>query len=148
MSATASFLARATRLYEQAFSLEPARADDLRMGYRYHAAGCAAQAGTGKGRDRLDESEQTHCRQKALAWLRADLAKRGEQIKGGKPDLVKVARGKLSYWQTDHALAGVHDLEALERLPGPEREEWRHFWKGVAELAEGATTPLPKAATQ
>jgi eukaryotic-like serine/threonine-protein kinase len=140
----------AARLYEKAFVLEPARAGDMRMGYRYHAAECAAQAGSGKGRDRvrLDEPGQAHWREKALEWLRADLAERSKQIKSGKPEVVKDARGKLSYWQTDHAFAGVRDPESLHRLPGPEGQEWSHFWKGVAELTAGATTPLPKAATQ
>ncbi len=52
----------AALLYEQAFSTEPARAVDLRQGYRYFAATCAARAACGRGLDRLDSREQALAR--------------------------------------------------------------------------------------
>ena len=131
----------AVRLYEQAFALEPARASDLRLGYRYHAAGCAARAASGKGRDARAVAEQTHCRAKALEWLRADLAIRREQIQHGKPEQATDARSKLRYWQNDAALAGVRDDGALGGMTEAEREPWKALWRTIGKLVETPRGP-------
>jgi tetratricopeptide (TPR) repeat protein len=126
----------AGRLYEQAFALEPARASDLRLGYRYHAAGCAARAGSGKGQDAVSADERSHWREKALEWLGADLVIRREQVKSGKPEQTRDARAKLRYWQTDADLAGVRDNEALAGMAEAERDNWSKHWHTVAGLVE------------
>jgi eukaryotic-like serine/threonine-protein kinase len=126
----------AARLYGQAFRLDPARADNLQQGYRYWAAGCAAQAGCGRGRDaeQLDDGQRAHWRGKALEWLRADLSLRREQIRSGTPEEKKDARGKLGYWEGDARLACVRDPKPLAGLPEAEREGWRGLWQEVAAL--------------
>ena len=50
---------------------------------------------------RAQPLEQTHCRAKALEWLKADLAIRLAQIQNGKPEQATDARGKLRYWRND-----------------------------------------------
>src|SRR5262249_53063381 len=59
------------RFYRDAFAAEPARADDLKAGYRYRAARAAALAAVGQGEDAavLDDKERSRWRQQALAWL-------------------------------------------------------------------------------
>ena len=100
----------AARLYEQAFALEPARASDLRLGYRYHAAGCAARAASGKGRDRSNPAERTHCREssRVVTSRSGDPARTNSH---GKPEQASDARIKLRYWQNDPDLAGVATSE-------------------------------------
>jgi eukaryotic-like serine/threonine-protein kinase len=124
----------AVRLYERAFALEPARASDLRLGYRYHAAGCAARAASGKGQDARTSAEQTHCRAKALDWLQADLAIRREQIDNGKPKQASDARAKLRYWQGDADLAGVRDNQSLKEMTVAEREKCTELWRTIEQL--------------
>jgi eukaryotic-like serine/threonine-protein kinase len=131
----------ATRLYEQAFAIEPARASDLRLGYRYHAAGCAARAASGLGRDARIAAERTHCRDNAMEWLQADLAIRSQQIRQGKPDQAKDARAKLRYWQSDPDLAGVRDDQALQGMTDTDREKWRALWRTIAELVDKPAGP-------
>jgi hypothetical protein len=40
----------------------------------------------------------------------------------------------VSAWQTDPALAGVHDAVALATLPEPERRQWQRLWEDLATL--------------
>ena len=134
----------AVRLYEQAFALEPARTTDLRLGYRYHAAGCAGRAASGKGRDARTAAEQTHCRAKALEWLQADLAIRRTQILRGKPEQATDARGKLRYWQSDPDLAGVRDDRALQEMTEADRAKWKELWRTIGELVEKPGTASAK----
>jgi serine/threonine-protein kinase len=126
----------AGRLYERAFALEPARASDLRLGYRYHAAGCAARAGSGKGHDAVTADERSHWRDKALEWLSADLVIRRKQIQSGKSDQARDARAKLRYWQTDPDLAGVRETGALAAMPESKRSKWQNLWRSVAGLVD------------
>jgi hypothetical protein len=126
----------AARLYDQAFALEPSRAADLRLGYRYHAAGCAARAGSAGDSGSLTVAERSGWRAKALEWFSADLAVRRAQIKSGKAEQARDARAKLRYWQTDADLAGVRDTEALARMAETESDGWRELWRAVASLVE------------
>jgi eukaryotic-like serine/threonine-protein kinase len=135
----------AARLYERAFALEPARATDLRMGYRYYAAACAARAASGEGRDSVGMAERTHWRERSLEWLQADLALRRDQIQHGKPEQAEVARGKLLYWLGDPQLAGVRDQRALQEMTDADREKWRAFWRTISELTEKPRGPSVKS---
>ena len=89
---------------------------DLRLGYRYHAAGCAARAASGKGRDSQTTAERTHWREKALEWLQADLSIRREQIQKGTSEQARDAKIKLRYWLNDPQLADVRDEQALQEM--------------------------------
>jgi tetratricopeptide (TPR) repeat protein len=68
--------AAATRLYGENFAAEPRLTYNMTAAHRYNAARAAAQAGCGQGEDatKLDDKERAHSRQRALDWLRADLA--------------------------------------------------------------------------
>ncbi|MHC4551107.1 MAG: tetratricopeptide repeat protein [Planctomycetota bacterium] len=92
---------------------------------RYNAACAAALAGCGAGEDaaELDEAERARWRAHALAWLRENLS--------AKPD-----RHTLQRWLEEKDLAGVRDT--LARLPDAEQEQWRAFWKAVADALEDA----------
>jgi hypothetical protein len=128
--------AEAARLFALAFAAEPALAQDLRQGYRYYAAACAARAGCGEGRDKLTDAERTEWLRQALTWLQADLALRSKQIGSGKPGQAADATAKLRYWQNDPSLACVRDTQRLDRLPERERKEWQDLWRQVAAVAE------------
>jgi eukaryotic-like serine/threonine-protein kinase len=121
----------AADLYAAAFTARPALADDLQTGDRYSAACAAARAAAGEGPDgaQLGRPERAGLRRQALAWLRADLALRTTQFQGGKS-----VDWALTIWQTDTALTGVRDPEALANLPDAEREQWQRHWADVAAL--------------
>jgi serine/threonine-protein kinase len=124
----------AADLYEQAFALDPARAENLHDGYRYFAATCAARMGCGRGdaAEGAQAPRQTHWRGLALTWLRADLKLRQKQIDSGTAEQAKEARTKLRYWQTDRSLACVRQDQAIAGLPAGERDDWRRLWEAVA----------------
>jgi tetratricopeptide (TPR) repeat protein len=126
--------ATAAKLYAQAFSEEPKAAEDLQRGHRYDAACAAALAGTGQGADAatLDNSARTEWRRRALAWLKADLARHTTQLGSGGPEAAEQSRQALLHWQKDADLAGLRDKEALERLPAEERDACRKLWATVA----------------
>jgi eukaryotic-like serine/threonine-protein kinase len=126
----------AARLYEQAFAAEPKREIDLRFGYRYYAAGCAARASSGKGRDSHTADERAHWRERALNWLQADLSIRREQIRHGTPGQAKDARTKLLFWLSDPHLVDVRERQSLEEMTEPQRHAWRELWQSVRELVD------------
>jgi tetratricopeptide (TPR) repeat protein len=103
----------------------------------YAAAYASVRAATGQGPETvpLGEPERAGRRRQALDWLRARLELRAKLRKDGK-----VMGSWLTTWQTDPALAGVRDPEALAKLPDAERAEWQQFWKDVAALL--AADPL------
>jgi eukaryotic-like serine/threonine-protein kinase len=106
------------------------------------ASGCAAvRTSTDKDSGRLDEKQRAGLRRQALERLRASLELRTKLIKEGG----EAGWGcSLSPWQTDPALAGVRDREALAKLPDAEREQWQRLWADVAALL--AEDPLVQGA--
>jgi hypothetical protein len=131
--------ATAVRLYEEAFSDQPASADDLGASHRYNAACAAALAAAGKGKDsgKLDAPERARLRQQALGWLRADLKARAKQLNSWWPGAPAQARHALTHWRNDPDLASLRD-KALDALPQPERGAWRKLWAEVDALLKGA----------
>ncbi len=132
----------AADLYTLAFAARPALADDLETGDRYYAACAAARAGAGEGSDgaRLGGPKRAGLRRQALAWLRAELARRTTQLQRGKS-----VDWALTTWQTDPALGGVRDPAALANLPAEERASWQRLWADVAALR--AADPLGQGRT-
>jgi tetratricopeptide (TPR) repeat protein len=128
--------AASVRLYAEAFTAEPALADNLSAGHRYNAARAAALAAAGKGKDaaKLDEAERSRLRGQALTWLRADLTLRRKQLASAKPAERQEAQRTLGHWQQDSDLAGLRGEEALALLPAGEREEWTKLWVDVETL--------------
>jgi tetratricopeptide (TPR) repeat protein len=139
----------AVRFYADAFTADPQQANDPRNTHRYHAAGAAAVAGCGKGKDAgmLDGTERARLRRQALDWLRADLTAWG-RLFDKEPDKVRpVLIQRLGYWLVDTEFAGVRGPQALAQLPVAERQPWQKLWDDVASLlarAQAKTTPEKK----
>jgi serine/threonine protein kinase/tetratricopeptide (TPR) repeat protein len=79
--------AAGVRLYQEAFTSQPALAEDVRSQRRYSAACLAARAGAGQGADAstLKKSQLADLRKQALDWLRADLALWTKLLDSGQP---------------------------------------------------------------
>jgi tetratricopeptide (TPR) repeat protein len=88
---------------------------------RYRAACAAVMATAGKGKLPGFVPLQQHqpLRQRALAWLQQELAKKPEPK-------------QLKAWQQDPCLAPVREAAALEQLPAAEAKAWQAFWQRVA----------------
>jgi tetratricopeptide (TPR) repeat protein len=132
--------AAAVRFAGEAFTRQPALAEELSAGHRSGAARSAALAGTGQGADAatLDDAERASLRGRALEWLRADLAAWARQPAEGRP----AERNALLSWQQEPNLAGVREAAALARLPAAERQRWQQFWADVAaQLARSWAVP-------
>jgi eukaryotic-like serine/threonine-protein kinase len=140
--------AAAARLYEEAFAIEPERAGDQPSPARYSAARAAALAGCGQGKDaeKLDAKARARLRQRALDWLRAEVATRRKALERDRSKAAGVQR-QLQHWLNDPTFAGVRGAQALAGLPEGERPAWRELWAQVAQLlhqAQGKETPTPK----
>jgi hypothetical protein len=127
--------AAGARLFDDAFAVAPALADDLLGGHRYNAACCAALAASGRGEDDPAPDEaRARFRAQALAWLRADLTAWRRQPQARAPLVVQAFR----HWQADPDLAGVRDEAALKALPDDERKDWQALWAEVDRLLKRA----------
>jgi hypothetical protein len=128
-------LCRLKRLYSATvrFYAEAFDADARLARHQYSAACAAALAGCGQGADvpRPSAAERARLRQKALGWLRAELALRASPAKGGTPP-DRAALQDLRNWQTGPDLAGVRDAAGLAALPAAERAAWEKLWADVA----------------
>ncbi len=124
----------AARFWEEAFALEPGKADDLEAGHRYFAACAAARAGCGLGKDAPAAADRQRWRKKALEWLRADLALWAKRVEGRSDEARRQARAALGRWRQSEGLACVRGPEALAALPAEEREGWRKLWADVDAL--------------
>jgi tetratricopeptide (TPR) repeat protein len=131
--------AAAAEFYAAAFTAAPNLAADLSQPHRYKAAGAAALAAAGQGKDagQLDAPAKAKLRQQALAWLQADL-QAWKKLQQSSPLSAVTARNQLTRWQTDPDLAGVRDTQALAQLPEGERQDWQTLWADVAELLQQA----------
>jgi pyrroloquinoline quinone (PQQ) biosynthesis protein C len=107
-----SLHAEAAQMYAEAFAESATIAEDLEGHHRYNAA-CAAALAAARGGD------ATAWRNRALEWLRADLAARE---KAGRADTLK-------HWSGNADLALVRD--SIQELPEAEREGWARFWADV-----------------
>jgi tetratricopeptide (TPR) repeat protein/tRNA A-37 threonylcarbamoyl transferase component Bud32 len=133
--------ASAVRFATEAFLETPSLGNDLAKGYRYHAASSASMAGTGQGKDdpAPDPAARVKLREKALAWLKADLAAWGKVLDGGnKPARRKALSKTLIHWKEDMNLSGIRDETALAKLPEGEREAFRSLWRDVESLLKRA----------
>ncbi|MFO0957307.1 MAG: tetratricopeptide repeat protein [Isosphaeraceae bacterium] len=138
--------ALAARIAEVVFAASPARANDLRAGYRDRAARDAVLAAAGQGEDaaQLDDAERARLRRQALDWLRADLGLWTRQLESGPPDGRAAALQALRHWQQDTDLAAIRDAEALAKLPEAEREPCEALWAEVGSLLKRAGPPTSK----
>jgi hypothetical protein len=115
--------ATAARLCADAFTAQPAVAEDLTKAYRYKVACSAVLAAAGKGLDPQKPGPQARVklRAQALDWLRADLELFGKHSRAGQVKVVLLLVEKLPVWKRDAHLASVREPEALALLAGPEQ---------------------------
>jgi tetratricopeptide (TPR) repeat protein len=134
--------ATAARLYAEALAATPPLTEDLRAGHRFNAARAAALAGSGHGGDvaGLGKPELAGLRKQARDWLRLDLAAWAKKVDTGTEADRIHARKTLAPWRDDPDLAGLRDVEPLERLPPSERHECQALWQEVAALLRHAET--------
>jgi tetratricopeptide (TPR) repeat protein len=129
--------AAAARFFEQALDEKPELAEDPR-GHRYNAVCCASLAASGNGDDAasLDDATRERWRQKALDWLRADLARLANALPTSQPAERGQILQQLQWWQRDRDLAGIRDAEAIAKLPESEQQSWRTLWNDVEKLVK------------
>jgi tetratricopeptide (TPR) repeat protein len=133
--------ATATRLYAEALAATPQLTEDLRAGHRFNAARAAALAGGGRGDGAgLREPALEGLRKQARDWLRLELAAWTKKVDTGTAADRILAQKTLSPWRDDPDLAGLRDLNTLERLPPAERQECQALCQEVAALLHRAQT--------
>jgi serine/threonine-protein kinase len=132
----------AVHFYETALAMEPPLAQQDGINNRFYAACAAAQAGCGLGKDAaaLTPEQRPAWRQKALRWLRTDLALWKSALDGDNATNQGLARKKLQAWQEEIELACVREPVWLAKLPREEQAQWRSFWEEVAALRRNAAT--------
>jgi hypothetical protein len=138
--------ASSARFYGEAFTTDPTLAETPKTVHRYNAACAAARAGVGEGKDepKPDDAACAKLREKAQAWLRADLTVWVKLLDGGPPQAPPFITRTLAHWKVDTDLAGIRDVETLAKLPESEREPLRSLWADVEALrkkAEAKGTP-------
>jgi Flp pilus assembly protein TadD/tRNA A-37 threonylcarbamoyl transferase component Bud32 len=140
--------ADAARLYEKAFAADPELAADLNAAHRLNAARSAARAASGEGIGApADPAERAALREKALTWLRADLALRKEQA--ASPDAARrqTSAAGLASWIWDPNLSRIRSPLLLAALPSEEGKQWMALWAEVRATRARAQKPLGPPAT-
>jgi hypothetical protein len=125
--------AAAARWYAEVFAAHPHLLPGPPSWHRYHAAGAAACAAAGQGRDAADLDEKTRVdfRRLALDWLRAELEARHRLLER-EPQTIGTVVRTLRDWLEDPHFAAVRGPDALAQLPAAERRAWQKFWTDVA----------------
>jgi serine/threonine protein kinase len=128
--------AAAAKLWAEALESDPRVSADRQKQHPYNAACAAAKAADGQGVDnpRPDDVAKAKLREQALAWLQSELATWSKFVESGPPQAKAFIAQTLEHWQKDTDLAGIREPEALEGLPGPERDAWRALWEEVSKL--------------
>jgi tetratricopeptide (TPR) repeat protein len=131
--------ATSVRYFTEVLAANP-RLADPQTGHRHQAACCAALAGCGVGAEgaRADEAARAALRQKALQWLRDDLAERARLLQRATPQERPLMTGDLCRWQFDDTLAGVRNADRRAALPAAERAGWEKLWADIAAVVAKA----------
>jgi serine/threonine-protein kinase len=139
-----SHYAKAARLYAEALVAIPQLAADLRAGHRFNAARAATLAGTGQGGDaaKLTDPERERLRAQAREWLQLDIADWDKKVDMGTAADRIQAEKALSQWREDPDLAGLREIDALDRLSANERKECNALWSEVAALLTRARVAM------
>ncbi len=130
--------ATAARLWRQAFSTDPALADDFPAQRRFRAACAAAMAGGPDDQDRstLDETSRRDWLRQAGEWLAVELqAYDRMRTVGTPPDRAAIVR-RLGRWQVAPALAGLRNASDPAGTKDPQRNSQQNLWLDVAGLKE------------
>jgi tetratricopeptide (TPR) repeat protein len=133
--------AGAVRQYDLAFKKEPKLADDQASRHRFHAAACAALVAAGQCEDdpRPTAEALAGYREKALGWLRDDLAAMQKLEAAGNAQARRAVEARLRLWKLTPDLAGVREKATLDKLTEADRREWLKLWADVDELLAKAS---------
>ena len=129
--------ANSVRFYVESFAESPTLGDDPTNGQRCNAARSAALAasGRGKGEPSPDDGAKVKLRERALDWLRADLAAWAGRLEAGDEQARKEEVERLlSHWKEDVDLACIRGEANLAAFPEGEREGIRALWADVDRL--------------
>jgi hypothetical protein len=142
--------ATAAKLWAEALDVDPNLTDDRQAQHRYNAACAAAPAAAAEGKDDRapDDAVKLKLRQRALAWLQAELTVWKKLLETAKPEQRAPITRTLKHWQQDSDLAGLRDAGHLAKLPGAEQTAWQALWADVAVLIERAAKDRPDVAPQ
>jgi tetratricopeptide (TPR) repeat protein len=129
----------AVRLFDEAFALEPPQDDDV------FAAACAASRAAEQAAGDMPAAERTGLRNKAIAWMRADVAAWSKVLdsSGKEADRVRLLRSVYP-WRREPNLAPIRDADAIRALPPEQQAQCRALWRDVTALlmrAEAAAPP-------
>ena len=121
------------QLLSDAFDADPKLPDEMPGDLRFRAARAAVTASESQGSDSrdLDEAARTAWRDRAIAWLEADLSRLAALIDTQPVSRSMVIRN-LRRWQQIHELAPIHDNAAIQKLPAAQRAECSALWSKVA----------------
>jgi len=131
----------AVRLFEEAFAADPSLADDAVSPPRFEAA-CAAS----RAAEQANEMpERARLLNKAVTWLRADLAVWSRALDGGKePNRLKLLRWVYP-WRSEASFASIRDPEAILAWPPEQQAQCRALWRDVNALVMRAEAAAPSA---
>jgi serine/threonine-protein kinase len=126
----------AVRFYSEAFTDSPHLTPMQQAPFHYAAACAAVLAAVGQGMDadKLDAKEKTRLRQQALAWLRENLQRHGQQLGDADAKSRQAIHQMWQHCQKNVAFDSLRGKEALARLPEDERAAWRQLWAEVEAL--------------
>jgi tetratricopeptide (TPR) repeat protein/tRNA A-37 threonylcarbamoyl transferase component Bud32/ribosomal protein S27E len=134
--------ADAVRLFAEAFAADVKLAEDLKSGNRYDAACYAAHEGSEQSKDDAVQEARARLRERALGWLRADLALLRRQAGTDESALRKEAAATLASWLLEMRLAAVRPGPNQVPMSRTERAAWDLLWSEVKEtLALARKTP-------
>jgi tetratricopeptide (TPR) repeat protein len=135
--------ASAARLWSEALDSDPKLAGNPRTALRYNAACAAALAAAGKGEDdpKPDEAARALLRQRALGWLKDELAAWSEILDSADAKARAAMIPVLLHWQKDPDLTVIREGDALAALSAAERADWLVLWAEVDRLLEQAKKP-------
>jgi eukaryotic-like serine/threonine-protein kinase len=132
----------AVRLYDGAFGADPMLATD----HGQNAAFAAARAGCGEGVDPPeDPAGRGGLRARALAWLRADLARQQKQARSSNSSDRKAAAAVLWWWLAAPELSALRPGFSRIGTKAGEQAEWDTFWAEVrVALADARKPAVPR----
>ena len=128
-----------------ALQANPKLGDDRQAKLPYHAAGAAALASAGRGKDDPppDQASKAKLRAQALAWLKAELVVWAKLLDGGDPKVRAQVDQTLEGWKARHRPDCLRSPQALAKLPEAERKEWQALWADVDALLKLAVPKKP-----
>jgi serine/threonine-protein kinase len=127
------------QLFDEAFTAQPALADDLIS--RFEAACAAVKAGEEAG----GIPERVRLLNKAITWLRADLDVWSKVLPRGN-ELERQSLLRAMYpWRWEPRLASIRDPQRLRGWPPEQRAQCRTLWQSVDTLIMLAQAAAPSA---